>query len=54
MFGASRSPSASRHSTPPIRCSARTARYRSAEATACRRGRDPDQPPHLMKVTRRV
>jgi glutamine---fructose-6-phosphate transaminase (isomerizing) len=28
--------------------------YRLAEATACRRGRDPDQPPHLMKVTRTV
>ena len=25
--------------------------YRVAEATARRRGRDPDQPPHLMKVT---
>ncbi|MBV8105806.1 MAG: SIS domain-containing protein [Hyphomicrobiales bacterium] len=28
--------------------------YRLAEATARRRGRDPDQPPHLMKVTRTV
>ena len=28
--------------------------YRLAEATACRRGRNPDQPPHLMKVTRTV
>ena len=28
--------------------------YRLAEATALRRGRDPDQPPHLMKVTRTV
>jgi glutamine---fructose-6-phosphate transaminase (isomerizing) len=26
--------------------------YRLAEAVARRRGRDPDQPPHLMKVTR--
>ena len=25
--------------------------YRVAEATARRRGRDPDQPPHLKKVT---
>ena len=25
--------------------------YQAAEATARRRGRDPDQPPHLMKVT---
>ena len=25
--------------------------YRVAEATARRRGRDPDEPPHLMKVT---
>jgi glutamine---fructose-6-phosphate transaminase (isomerizing) len=28
--------------------------YRLAEATARRRGRDPDQPPHLLKVTRTV
>ena len=28
--------------------------YRLAEAVARRRGRDPDQPPHLMKVTRTV
>ncbi len=28
--------------------------YRLAEATARRRGRDPDAPPHLMKVTRTV
>jgi glucosamine--fructose-6-phosphate aminotransferase (isomerizing) len=28
--------------------------YRLAEATARRRGRDPDRPPHLMKVTRTV
>jgi len=28
--------------------------YRLAEAIALRRGRDPDQPPHLMKVTRTV
>ena len=28
--------------------------YRLAEATARRRGRDPDQPPHLTKVTRTV
>ena len=28
--------------------------YRLAEATARRRGRDPDEPPHLMKVTRTV
>ena len=28
--------------------------YRLAEATARRRGRDPDQPPNLMKVTRTV
>ena len=28
--------------------------YRLAEATARRRGRDPDQPPHLIKVTRTV
>jgi glucosamine--fructose-6-phosphate aminotransferase (isomerizing) len=28
--------------------------YPLAEATALRRGRDPDQPPHLMKVTRTV
>jgi glucosamine--fructose-6-phosphate aminotransferase (isomerizing) len=25
--------------------------YRLAEATARRRGRDPDRPPHLTKVT---
>jgi len=25
--------------------------YRTAESTARRRGRDPDQPPHLKKVT---
>ena len=25
--------------------------YRVAESTARRRGRDPDQPPHLKKVT---
>ena len=28
--------------------------YRLAEAVARFRGRDPDQPPHLMKVTRTV
>jgi hypothetical protein len=54
MLGASRSPSTSRHPTAPIRCSPRTARYRLAEATACHRGRNPDQPPHLMKATRTV
>jgi hypothetical protein len=54
MLGASRSPSTSSHPTAPIRCSARTARYRLAEATACRCGLNPDQPPHPMKVTRTV
>ncbi len=28
--------------------------YRLAESTARRRGRNPDDPPHLMKVTRTV
>ena len=28
--------------------------YRLAEAVARRRGRNPDDPPHLMKVTRTV
>jgi glucosamine--fructose-6-phosphate aminotransferase (isomerizing) len=26
--------------------------YRAIEAVACRRGYDPDKPPHLSKVTR--
>ena len=45
-------PDAGHALTTPI--AALHAFYRLAEATARRRGRDPDEPPHLMKVTRTV
>jgi glutamine---fructose-6-phosphate transaminase (isomerizing) len=45
-------PDAGHPLTTPI--AALHAFYRLAEATARRRGRDPDEPPHLIKVTRTV
>ncbi len=45
-------PDAGHALTTPI--AALHAFYRLAEATAARRGRDPDEPAHLMKVTRTV
>ena len=45
-------PDAGHALTTPI--AALHAFYRLAEATARRRGRNPDEPPHLMKVTRTV
>jgi glucosamine--fructose-6-phosphate aminotransferase (isomerizing) len=46
------SPDAGHPMVTPI--AALTAFYRVAEATSRRRGRNPDDPPHLMKVTRTV